>query len=88
MNASMLSSMKALEVENRRLKHMYAEKKLKAEIAWRRSKKVVNLLYCKAMVLLGRESFMLVSVYCVESFRSARPAIVIKLKLSFPMRMH
>lgn len=33
MDASMLSRMKELEAENRRLKRMYAEEKLKAEIA-------------------------------------------------------
>jgi putative transposase len=33
MDASMLSRMKELEAENRRLKRMYADEKLKAEIA-------------------------------------------------------
>lgn len=33
MDASLLSRMKELEAENRRLKRMYAEEKLKAEIA-------------------------------------------------------
>ena len=33
MDASMMKRMKALEEENRRLKKMYAEEKLKAEIA-------------------------------------------------------
>jgi len=32
MNASMISRMKELEAENRRLKRMYAEERLKAEI--------------------------------------------------------
>lgn len=34
MDASMVTRMKELEDENRRLKKMYAEEKLKAEIIW------------------------------------------------------
>ncbi len=39
MDVSMMSRMKELEEENRRLKKMYLEEKLKAEIMWERLEK-------------------------------------------------
>ena len=54
MDASLMARMKELEDENRRLKKMYAEEKLKAEIVMEAlEKKVVAPFRRKAMVWMG-----------------------------------
>ena len=56
MDVSMMSRLKELEEENRRLKKMYLEEKLKAEIvAERRLTKSSNKMKIGASVLLGDE---------------------------------